>query len=715
MELFAQLLADPLSRFVLQIIVVVAVARAIGVVARRFRQPVVIAEIGAGILLGPSILGWASPQLETLLFGPAQGLLRVVSQLGLVLFMFLIGLELDLKLLRGRSRTALLVSHTSIAVPFALGAALAAHLYETYAPDGVSVTSFALFMGAAMSITAFPVLARILSERGLLRTKIGSVAIAVAAVDDLTAWCALAFVIATARTGGVQPALITSVLVVAYVFVMWRGIRPVLQRLARRVATPEAMSQDVVAVVLVLLLTSAWVTDQIGVHMLFGAFLFGVILPKDGGFARSLGEKLEDLVVVLLLPIFFAYSGLRTEIGLLDSTQHWLVCGLVIVVACLGKFAGALLPARWTGLSWREAGALGVLLNTRGLMELIVLNIGLDLGVISAEIFSMMVLMALVTTLMTTPLLDRIYPRAQLARDLLEDDEALPAPAAVNEYRVLICLSHRDAGPGLVRMGAAISGSRRLDVLYLRSIEAGAARATEEAAGQLAGRGPTDSVEDVLGPGTAQAHDLGIELKSLSFVSGEPASDIVRVADVRAANFLLLGLHKPVLSQTRLGGVVFDVLRNAPVPVGVLLQRDLGEIRRILVPHQGSPHDRSALVFAARLMTSTRAQIVVLDVARPDDSRGGLEALLRETFDSVADVVVEKVSHRSPATAVVDHSRRGFDLVVVGLGREWGLAERRFGLTEEELLRDCPTSVLVVRSGPDPSMLGLAPARIADA
>jgi Kef-type K+ transport system membrane component KefB len=291
----------------------------------------------------------------------------------------------------------------------------------------VPFLSFVLFMGAAMSITAFPVLARILSERGLMQTRVGAVALTCAAVDDVTAWCLLAFVVSLVRASDLMEAVVTTVLALAYSGFMLAAVRPFLARLGARVAKGRGLTQNVVAMVLLLLLSSAWVTERIGIHALFGAFLFGAIIPKEHGLAEGLAKRVEDVAVVLLLPIFFAFSGLRTQIGLLNSAEAWTTCGVIILLACLGKFGGSAVAARMTGMPWREAGAIGVLMNTRGLMELIVLNLGLDLGVISPTLFTMMVLMALVTTVITTPLLKWIYPPGTLAREA-KAAPVVPAP-----------------------------------------------------------------------------------------------------------------------------------------------------------------------------------------------------------------------------------------------------------------------------------------------
>jgi Kef-type K+ transport system membrane component KefB len=416
---------NALALLLAQIAAVLAVSRLIGLLTRPLGQPLVIAEVMAGILLGPSLLGWLWPEAMTGLF-PRQSLpvLQMLSQLGLVLFMFLIGLEFDTRLLTGRARSSVVISHASIIAPFALGAGAAWWLYDSYSAPEVPFLSFLLFLGVAMSVTAFPVLARILSERKLLGSRVGAITIACAAVDDVTAWCILAFVAAVARAADLGQAVWTLLLAVAFILLMVFALRPALRHLGLRVLDRGDLTPTVVALTLFMLIASAITTELIGIHALFGAFLFGAILPRDGRLAETLAAKLETISVVLLLPLFFAYSGLRTEIGLVNNPQDWLVAAALIGLATLGKFGGSALAARLTGLRWREASAVGILMNTRGLMELIVLNVGLDLGVISPTVFTMMVIMALVTTVATTPILAWVYPDRELARDRLPEPPA---------------------------------------------------------------------------------------------------------------------------------------------------------------------------------------------------------------------------------------------------------------------------------------------------
>ncbi len=693
------LIHGPLPLFLVQAVLIIAASRTIGVMTRRARQPMVIAEIVAGILLGPSLLGWLWPDLEATLF-PASGmpLLSLLSQIGLILFMFLVGLEFDVKLLRGRGHTAVAISHTSIVVPFVLGLLFATRVYESLAPAGVPFVSFALFMGVAMSITAFPVLARILVERRLLRTRVGAVAITCAAVDDVTAWCILAFIVSVARATSPTDAVRTTLLALAFIVLMLKLVRPLVNRLAARSANKEGLSQNLVAVTLVLLMLSSWMTELIGIHALFGAFIFGAVVPKQNGFAQLLADKLEDLVVVLLLPLFFAYSGLRTEIGLLDSAHAWMICAVIIALGCIGKFGGSAVAARLTGLGWRESAALGVLMNTRGLMELIVLNIGLDLGVISPALFTMMVLMALVTTFLTTPLVARLYPTAAAVDD---DTVDTPLIEPVGGFTVLMCVAYDRSGPGMVTVaGALTGGTDDAHKLYALRLVAPNDRASFVLANQVP---PSEAL--ALTPLLERADALDLTVRPLSFVSPQPAIDICNVAAVKRADLVMMGWHKPVLGRRVLTGTVHDVMQRAETSVAVLVDRGLGWVSRVLVPYLGSVHDRGALQLAARLAQHAAARVTILQVVNPDPTRPAslvADDAVREVADTELPpgggrIDVKLVEHTQPAHAVLEEAEQGYDLVVIGVGSEWGLEHRTFGMASEVIIRDSPASLLIVR------------------
>jgi Kef-type K+ transport system membrane component KefB len=400
---------DALAHVLVALTAVLITGRLLGLLFRHLGQPPVIGEVVSGILLGPSLLGQVWPEAAALVLPPSVApYLGVIAQLGVILYMFLVGLELNLGVLRERAQATVAISHASMIVPFLLGAALALVLYPRLSSREVPFTSFALFVGVALSITAFPVLARILTDRRMQRTRLGILALGCAATGDVTAWCLLAFVVgvAQAKVGG---AFLILGLTAAFLGFMFLVVRPVAIRLVARFDEVR-LTPGVIALVFTALLLSALATELIGIHSLFGAFLLGAIIPHDSAAARAFTRKLEDLVTVLLLPAFFAFTGMRTQIGLVAGLEQWLVCGLILVVATAGKFGGTLVSARLTGLGWRESAGLGVLMNTRGLMELIVLNIGLDLRIISPTLFAMMVLMALATTVATTPILQLLTP-----------------------------------------------------------------------------------------------------------------------------------------------------------------------------------------------------------------------------------------------------------------------------------------------------------------
>ncbi|MCU1265850.1 MAG: cation/H(+) antiporter [Acidobacteria bacterium] len=399
-------LRSPLSVLLLQIIVIIVAARLIAGIFRKIGQPPVMGEMVAGIVLGPSVLGLISPPIMAFLFPPASmGTLGLLSQIGVVLFMFIVGMELDIQHLQEKAAAAIMISHASIIVPFLMGTSLALVLYGPLAPANISFTAFALFIGIAMSITAFPVLARILEDRGLTETRLGSTAIACAAIDDVTAWCILAFVIAIVKSSGVSGSMVTIALVLGFVTVMILLVKPRIGTLITRRVENQTHVKGLLAGILAFVLACAWFTESIGIHALFGAFLAGVIMPTTAGVRQFLRERLEAFGSAALLPLFFVFTGLRTEIRLLNDWTSWSICAAIVVVAVVGKLVGSMLMARWTRMSWRDSYAIGVLMNTRGLIELVVLNIGYDLGILSARIFVMMVIMALATTFMTAPLL----------------------------------------------------------------------------------------------------------------------------------------------------------------------------------------------------------------------------------------------------------------------------------------------------------------------
>ncbi|HLQ28678.1 MAG TPA: cation:proton antiporter [Ktedonobacteraceae bacterium] len=390
------------GQILLQLIVILIVVHIFGYLCRLIGQQWVIGEILAGLALGPSLLGLLAPGLKGLLF-PASSLptLQTLGDIGLVLYMFSLGARLDTHLMLRQSRRAIVVSLSGIILPLMLGASLAYFLYPAgFGGPKANLLSFMLLVGSAMAITAFPVLARLLADKNMLGTRIGMLALTCAAVGDVLAWCLLALVVAIIHANGLTSVALTVGSTIVFIGVMFAIMRPLLAYAERRIQSKQLL----ITLSLVLLLLSAYVTSMIGIHPVFGAFLMGIILPRRATFIEQV-RSLDQVNTVIFLPLFFVFSGLRTQIGLLNSPTLWLICLLVLLIACVSKIVGSTLPMRWMGDSWRESLSLGVLMNTRGLVELIVLNIGLDLGVLSPTLFSMLVIMAVVTTMMASPLL----------------------------------------------------------------------------------------------------------------------------------------------------------------------------------------------------------------------------------------------------------------------------------------------------------------------
>lgn len=702
-----------LALLLVQIAVVLVAARAVGGLFRALGQPQVVGEMAAGILLGPSLLGWLAPGASAALF-PVESLASfgAVSKVGLVVYMFLVGLEFDPKLMRGKSSVAVLTSHASIATPFFLGSVLALFLYPRLSDESVEFTGFALFLGAAMSVTAFPVLARILAERNLLRSKVGAITIACAAVDDITAWAILAVVIAIVRTSAAHtPLWVTLAGSAVYVVLMLFVVRRLLEWLERRHEVRGRVDQLTMSLLFFGLLVSAWVTEWLGIHALFGAFCFGAVLPKGRLFVHQINEKLEDITVLLLLPLFFASAGLRTEIGLVQGAEMWGFFGLIMLVAVAGKFGGSTIAARIMGLTWRESGAIGILMNTRGLMELVILTIGLDLGVISPALFAMMVMMALATTCMTTPILQRLYPPS-----LLREDDVGPVD---DESRILIPVSLPSAGPGLLRVARSLissdEASHRIYPVHFRSTAGG--HFPHLASEDL----PRD--EDALRPLLDAAHASGIHVRPMVFAAQRPAREIVDLAQVKGAQWIVMGWHKPVVrevpgarhvpvvgpivdravrqaaDQRVLGGTVHEVLDAASCHVAVFVERDPGPWKRILAAHHVGGSDRRAIETALDMARfDPEARLTLLHVGpegSPEPPVIDVEPALRDR------VTIHHETTDDPVSSLVEHAR-DCDLVIVGVFGAWELGQHGaiFAERHERLASETRASLLLVRSSP---------------
>ena len=452
--MFCQFMSDnlhhPLTTLLIQIIAVLLMVRLFGYLFNYIGQPGVIGEIVAGIVLGPSVLGALFPDAFQFLFPPdSLTNLELLSQVGLILFMFVIGMELDFSVLKNKINETLVISHAGILVPFFLGILSSYWIYEEYASSQTPFLPFALFIGISMSITAFPVLARIIQERNMTKTPLGTLAIASAANDDVTAWCLLAVVIAISKAGSFASALYSVGLAVVYIAIMFLVVRPFLKKVGEVYANQEAINKTFVAFILLILIISSCITEVIGIHALFGAFMAGVVMPSNIGFRKVMMEKVEDISLVFFLPLFFAFTGLRTEIGLINSLELWLVCLLLVTVAVAGKLGGCAVAARLVGESWKDSLTVGTLMNTRGLMELVALNIGYEMGVLPPSIFVILVIMALVTTFMTTPLLHLVE------RFFVHREERLSL-----KRKLILCFGRPESGRNLLSIYYLLFGQK---------------------------------------------------------------------------------------------------------------------------------------------------------------------------------------------------------------------------------------------------------------
>lgn len=642
-------LEHPLAILLAQIVTIIFVARFFGWVFKKIGQPTVIGEIIAGIVLGPSLIGMYFPEFSATLF-PTQSLgnLQFLSQIGLILFMFVIGMELDLKVLRNKAHEAVLISHASIIIPFALGMGLAYFIYRSFAPEGVQFLSFGLFLGIAMSITAFPVLARIVQERGLQKTRLGTIVITCAAVDDITAWCLLAAVIAIVKAGSFESALYIIALAAFYVFLMVKVVRPFLKRVGDLHSSRENLGKPIVAIFFLTLIISSYTTEVIGIHALFGAFMAGAIMPENTKFRNIFIEKVEDIALVLLLPLFFVFTGLRTEIGLLNDPYLWKVTGLIILVAVVGKFIGSALAAKYVGQDWKDSLTIGALMNTRGLMELIVLNIGYDLGVLTPEIFAMMVIMALVTTFMTGPALDLINWAYK------SKSEEIPQEIRqISKYKILVSFGNPERGKSLLRLANGLikklNGNASITAMHLTS------------SNEMHHYNAEEYESESFAPIIQESKKLNQKITTLYKASNNIDADIAEVANKGNYDLLLVGVGQSIYEGSLLGKILgfttriinpekllnqvtgkeslfenlpFDqrtqqILGKSEVSVGVLVDKGFQKIDKIFIP-VFSEKDIFAITFAQKLIKNSDSYITILDTEGQIKNHPALKEAIRE-------------------------------------------------------------------------------------
>jgi len=629
-------ISSTLAILLAQIIMIILVARFFGWIFRKIGQPSVIGEMIAGIVLGPSLMGLYFPEFSNILF-PTESIenLKFLSQIGLIFFMFVVGMELDLKALQNKANDAVVISHASIIFPFTLGIGLAYFIYEQFAPDKVQFTSFALFLGIAMSITAFPVLARIVQERGIHKTKLGTIVITCAAADDITAWCILAAVIAIVNAGSFVSSLYIIAMAIAYVFLMLKVVRPFLERVGALKNSRSSLSKPVVAIFLLTLIISSYVTEVIGIHALFGAFMAGAIMPDNAKFRSIIIEKVEDVSVILLLPLFFVFTGLRTQINSINDPYLWKITGLIVLVAVVGKFVGSALAAKFVGQSWRDSLTIGALMNTRGLMELVVLNIGYDLGVLSTEVFTMMVIMALLTTFMTGPALDLINYVFKTKDEIVPEEVQ-----TTNKYKILISFGNSEKAKTLLRLAnSLVRNENRESVVTAMHLTLSNEMHTFDLEGQE---------KKSFAPVIAEAEVLDQQIVTLFKASNDIDTDIVEIANQGEYDLLLVGLGQSIFEGTLLGKVLgyttriinpdrlidkfigkeglfenspFDertrqIVAKTKMPVGILVDKNLENLDRVFVPIF-SAEDAFLIDYARKLVFNNDSEITFVD---PNDA-----------------------------------------------------------------------------------------------
>src|SRR6266481_2844418 len=678
-----------LLHVLLALVVVIATARAMGWVFRNFNQPPVVGEIIAGIVLGPSLLGRLAPGAEGYLFPSTVGpFLNIIAQVGVILYMFLVGLELDPALLRKRGHSTVAISHASIVLPFLLGAAIALYLYPKLSTADVPFTCFSLFLGVSMSVTAFPVLARILTDRGIHKTHMGAIALTCAAVDDVTAWCMLAFVVSVARAQATG-AVMTIAMALGFIVLMIVVIRPAMVRLSLLYGNRGRLTQGVMAAIFIALLISASATELIGIHAVFGAFALGAVIPHDSGMARELTDRLEDIVIVLLLPAFFAYTGLRTQIGLVNGSEQWMMCALIVIVASAGKFGGSAIAARITGLNWRDSSALGVLMNTRGLMELIVLNIGLEMNVISPTLFAMLVIMALITTFSTTPILALITRRQDAKFGPFPELGTLsPEPAVALQAPIRAPHPAPHSAPRVQPPARPmLVGTEHSAILVPVSNPEGVAVLVELA--------------------LAAALDLALERGSIitpqAVWTTNPAADILAFANEPQIGWLLLGSHRAVFGSDFMGGVVREILDKAralPVHVAVVIHGGERPLDRVFAVVDRGTHGRAALDLALRVALRKKSGLHAVLV--PEDGNAEdveLLDLIRDAGRALGRRLHTDVLSAPTAAQLARQTPGGLVVVATNLAD-------KVGLSPEDLTDPKRCVVVVQGSESAPARLG---------
>ena len=650
-NLFVEHIQSPFGILLLQIIVILLFCRIFSGIFRLIRQPTVIGEILAGIILGPSILGYFFPQVAAFLFPPdSLGNVTLLSQFGLILFMFMIGMELDIDQVRKKLKETILISHASIILPFFMGMIIAYFIYGQYAASQTPFLPFALFIGIAMSITAFPVLARIIQEKGLTKSHIGTISLASAANGDITAWCMLAVVVAIAQTNSLLSAIYTILFSAIYLLIMFAVVRPFLRMVGQIYHNEEVIDKRLVAFIFFVLIGSAFLTEILGLHILFGAFMAGIVMPADIKFRKIMSEKVEGVSLSLFLPLFFVSTGLKTEIGLLNTPELWLTCGIFILVAIFGKFGGATLTSRFVGESWKNSLYIGALMNTRGLNELIILTIGYEMHIVPPPVFVMLVLMTLVTTLITNPLLASIQFCFRIRDKLTAKRQEHPKGI----FKILLSFGRAGSGQTMLNVAHQMfsQSNNKPEITALHFTSNTDVNPLQQHSFEMVSFGPI----------LEEANNLGMQIQTRYELSNNVGQDITTITNEGGYDFLLVGagitwsnlpndiaanqywdskknrhfkLEAWFLPNELLKDKTKMFIEQTQCPVGVFVNRDFEQANKTLLILD-SEKDLYLLQYASDLLKSTNGSIVILDRTKPADSgHENIQKQLQVFFKSV--------------------------------------------------------------------------------
>lgn len=671
---------DSITLFLVQLFIVVSCCRLMAYLIRYIKQPSVIAEVVTGIILGPSVFGYIPGWTSNIFPSSSIITFSVFANFGLIIFMFIVGAELDLNLVTAQWKHALTISVSAMITPFALGLASSWVIYHTAIDQSVSFTSFLLFVAVAQSITAFPVLARIITERKLLETKVGNIALSAAAVDDFVAWCVLAVVVAIAKSTSALNALWTFMILVGFIVFVLTAVRWFLCRIAVRRKSGANINLHTMALILLMMFVFAWFTDIIGIDVIFGPFILGVATPRRKKFAAKLIERIEDVVVIILLPLYFTLSGLRTDIGTLNSAADWGLVLLIIVTACLGKISAATVSAKLLNNTWRDSCTIGVLMNTKGLVELIVLNLGLQVGVLNTRVFTMFVLMAIFTTIITTPLVWLIYERRQAKNT---------SSQRKGEYHVLLHAQERELNTWIGSVASLFFPKNEHTTVKALLIQEIGDRPSEYISAEF----KRNRDKSLLTKKAKQAQIFFgglkniVEEKGASFSyrvlnTSNPPPDVTDFVEVRDYNLVIFEVQaQNVRSDANLLDKSLDKLEksfnldsanariaqhgidNISCAVGVLVDKILPtneKIEDILFVWSGHENESYALTFARQLMMESNLRVTVATQV----------SAFGEMYGIKDNIEIILLNSKHEADEIVQKASRSFDLIIMAGNRK---------------------------------------------